>query len=43
MSESAAAVDRPELIKGRRAIVIDDAPTRIHGGMTCNAGRAALR
>jgi predicted GTPase len=36
-------VDRPELIKGKRALVIEDGPTLTHGGMTYGAGWFAAK
>jgi predicted GTPase len=39
---SVEAVDRPELIRGRRVLAIDDGPSLTHGGMAEGvAGRAA--
>ncbi len=35
---SAVSVDKPELIRGKRALVIEDGPTLTHGGMTYGAG-----
>ncbi|MCK5690389.1 GTPase [Myxococcota bacterium] len=35
---SKITVDHPELIKGKRALVIEDGPTLTHGGMTYGAG-----
>jgi hypothetical protein len=35
---SRITVDKPELTRGKRAIVIEDGPTLTHGGMTCRAG-----
>lgn len=40
---STIAVDRPELIAGKRAIVIEDGPTLTHGGMTYGAGWFAAK
>lgn len=40
---STIAVDHPELIAGKRAIVIEDGPTLTHGGMTYGAGWFAAR
>ena len=41
---SPVTVDRPELVRGRRAVVVEDGPTLTHGGMAYGAGRlAALR
>ena len=36
-------VDKPELIAGKRALVIEDGPTLTHGGMTYGAGIVAAR
>jgi len=36
-------VDRPELIAGKRALVIEDGPTLTHGGMTYGAGWFAAK
>jgi predicted GTPase len=35
--------DRPELIEGRRVLVVEDGPTLTHGGMTYGAGVVAAR
>jgi len=35
---SAVSVKNPELIRGKRALVIEDGPTLTHGGMTYGAG-----
>jgi predicted GTPase len=35
---SAITVDHPELIRGKRALVVEDGPTLTHGGMTYGAG-----
>ena len=35
---SAIRVDRPELIRGKRALVVEDGPTLTHGGMSYGAG-----
>jgi len=40
---STIAVDKPELIKGKRALVIEDGPTLTHGGMTYGAGWFAAK
>jgi predicted GTPase len=40
---SVVTVDRPELIRGKRALVIEDGPTLTHGGMTYGAGWFAAR
>ncbi len=38
---SVVSVDRPELIEGKRALVIEDGPTLTHGGMSYGAGWVA--
>jgi len=40
---SKIVVDRPELIAGRRALVVEDGPTLTHGGMTYGAGWFAAK
>jgi predicted GTPase len=40
---SPISVDRPELIKGRRALVIEDGPTLTHGEMKYGAGVIAAK
>jgi predicted GTPase len=40
---SPITVDRPELIRGRRALVIEDGPTLTHGEMRYGAGVIAAR
>lgn len=40
---SPITVDKPELIKGKRVLVIEDGPTLTHGGMTFGAGVVASR
>jgi len=35
---SAITVDQPELIRGKRALVVEDGPTLTHGGMSYGAG-----
>ena len=42
-AESPVTVDRPELMRGRRALVIEDGPTLTHGGMSYGAGVVAAR
>lgn len=37
-ANSVITVDRPELIKGQRVLVIEDGPTLTHGGMAFGAG-----
>jgi predicted GTPase len=36
-------VDRPELVKGKRALVVEDGPTLTHGGMSYGAGWYAAK
>ncbi len=40
---SVVTVDHPELIAGKRALVIEDGPTLTHGGMTYGAGWVAAK
>ncbi|MGE5235431.1 MAG: cyclic 2,3-diphosphoglycerate synthase [Acidobacteriota bacterium] len=40
---SRITVDRPELIAGKRALVVEDGPTLTHGGMTYGAGWFAAK
>lgn len=40
---SAIVVDQPELIRGKRALVVEDGPTLTHGGMSYGAGWFAAR
>jgi predicted GTPase len=40
---SVITVDQPELIRGKRALVVEDGPTLTHGGMTYGAGWFAAR
>jgi len=40
---SAITVSQPELIKGKRALVVEDGPTLTHGGMTYGAGWFAAK
>ncbi|HBL30394.1 MAG TPA: GTPase [Acidobacteria bacterium] len=40
---SVVTVDHPELIRGKRALVIEDGPTLTHGGMTYGAGWFAAK
>jgi predicted GTPase len=42
-AESPVTVDRPELIEGKRVLVIEDGPTLTHGDMTYGAGVVAAR
>lgn len=36
-------LDRPELLQGRRVLVVEDGPTLTHGGMAYGAGMIAVR
>jgi predicted GTPase len=40
---SVITVDRPDLIRGKRALVVEDGPTLTHGGMTYGAGWFAAK
>jgi predicted GTPase len=40
---SPVSVDRPEMIAGKRALVVEDGPTVTHGGMQFGAGTVAAR
>ncbi len=42
-ADSPVTADRPELIAGRRVLVIEDGPTTTHGDMTFGAGTLAAR
>jgi predicted GTPase len=42
-ADLAIAVERPEAIAGRRALVVEDGPTLTHGGMASGAGAVAAR
>ncbi|RKY27336.1 MAG: GTPase [Planctomycetota bacterium] len=43
MAKSPLTVEKPELIKGKRVLVIEDGPTLTHGGMKIGAGMVAAR
>lgn len=43
LARSPLTVDRPELIRGRRVLVVEDGPTLTHGGMPHGAGFLAAR
>lgn len=43
MARSPLTVERPELIRGKRVLVIEDGPTLTHGGMKIGAGTLAAR
>ncbi len=42
-AESPVTLDRPELVSGRRVLVVEDGPTLTHGGMPFGAGTVAAR
>jgi predicted GTPase len=42
-AESPVTVDKPELLRGKRVLVIEDGPTLTHGGMTYGAGVVAAK
>ncbi|VVB97741.1 Cyclic 2,3-diphosphoglycerate synthetase [uncultured archaeon] len=42
-ANSAITADRPELIKGKRVLVVEDGPTLTHGGMAFGAGIIAAK
>jgi predicted GTPase len=42
-AESVLTVDKPELIKGKRVLVIEDGPTLTHGNMKLGAGTVAAQ
>ena len=42
-AESPVTVDRPELIRGKRVVVVEDGPTLTHGEMKFGAGVVAAR
>jgi predicted GTPase len=43
LAASLVTLDRPELVAGRRVLVVEDGPTLTHGGMATGAGYAAAR
>ena len=43
LADSPVTCERPELVKGKRVLVIEDGPTLTHGGMTYGAGIVAAR
>ncbi len=43
LAESPVLVSHPELIRGKRVLVVEDGPTLTHGGMTYGAGVIAAR
>jgi predicted GTPase len=42
-ANSAITADRPDLIKGKRVLVVEDGPTLTHGGMSFGAGVIAAK
>ena len=40
---STISVDKPELVRGKRALVVEDGPTLTHGGMSYGAGYLAAK
>jgi predicted GTPase len=43
LAELEVTADRPELIQGRRVVIVEDGPTLTHGGMSMGAGTVAAR
>ncbi|MFN8522699.1 MAG: cyclic 2,3-diphosphoglycerate synthase [Chloroflexota bacterium] len=43
LGELVVAVDRPDLVTGKRVVVVGDGPTLTHGGMATGAGTLAAR
>jgi predicted GTPase len=43
MCRSVITTEQPELVKGKRALVVEDGPTLTHGGMTYGAGWFAAK
>jgi predicted GTPase len=42
-ANSPVTIDKPELVRGKRVLVIEDGPTLTHGGMSFGAGVVAVR
>jgi predicted GTPase len=42
-ARSAVTVDQPEMVRGKRAVVVEDGPTLTHGEMSYGAGAVAAR
>lgn len=42
-TNSNAVLDKPELVKGRKVLVVEDGPSVTHGGLSEGAGAAAAR
>lgn len=43
LAKSEVTVDKPELIKGKRVLIVEDGPTLTHGGMPYGAGTVAAK
>ena len=43
LCRSRITIDQPELVRGKRALVVEDGPTLTHGGMSFGAGLLAAR
>ncbi|OQX21896.1 MAG: GTPase [Desulfobacteraceae bacterium IS3] len=43
LAESAVLVEQPEMIQGKRVLVVEDGPTLTHGGMAYGAGTIAAQ
>ena len=43
MAELDVVADRPELVAGKRVVIVEDGPTLTHGGMKTGAGTVAAR
>lgn len=43
MADSKLTIDKPELIRGKKVLVVEDGPTLTHGGMKIGAGTVAAR
>ncbi len=41
--DSVVTLEKPELVRGKRALVVEDGPTLTHGGMTYGAGWVAAK
>ncbi len=42
-AESPVTLDKPELVRGKRVLVVEDGPTLTHGGMSYGAGVVAAK
>jgi predicted GTPase len=42
-AQSPVTIDKPEVVRGKSVLVIEDGPTLTHGGMTYGAGLLAMR